>query len=111
MLFYEFGVGKEAPRIQRPCCFLCGDDVVKDDFGSNAVSTAQGSSASHMTAAKVWDVRSRLPDCAGEASDAVSAYTQVNMEDASDLLRLPKSECPTVWIRLPRSRCPQSWDK
>ena len=29
-----------------------------------------------MTAAKVLDGISRLPDCSGEASDAVSAYTQ-----------------------------------
>ena len=30
-----------------------------------------------MTAAAVLDVISRLLDCAGEASDAVSVYTQV----------------------------------
>ena len=41
-----------------------------------------------MTAAKELDVISRLPDCSGEASDAVSAYTRVKMEDAPDLLRL-----------------------
>ena len=49
-------------------------DAVKHDAGSCAAFTEQGSSASHMTAAKVLDVISRLPDCAGEASDAVSAY-------------------------------------
>ena len=37
-----------------------------------------------------------------KASDAVSACTQVKMEDASDILRLPKSECPRIWIRQPR---------
>ena len=35
-----------------------------------------------MTAAKVMDIISRLPGCAGQAADAVSAYTQVKMEDA-----------------------------
>ena len=85
--------------------------MVKDDSGSYAVVTEQGSSASHMTAAEVLDVISRLADCAGKASDAVSAYTQVKMEDAPDVLRLPKSGCPTIWIRLPRSRCPNSLDK
>ena len=35
----------------------------------------QGSSASQMTAAKVMDIISRLPGCAGQAADAVSAYT------------------------------------
>ena len=51
---------------------------MKDDSGSHAVLTEQGSSASHMTAADVFDVSSRLPDCAGEASDVVSAYTKKN---------------------------------
>ena len=36
-----------------------------------------------MTAAKVMDIISRLPGCAGQAADdAVSAYTQVKMDDA-----------------------------
>ena len=57
-------------------------DIVKDDSGSYAVLTEQGSSASQMTAAKVMDIISRLPGCDGQAADAVSAYTQVKMEDA-----------------------------
>ena len=40
-------------------------DIVKDD-----------SYASQMTDAKVMGVIARLPDCAGQAADAVSAYTQ-----------------------------------
>ena len=68
-------------------------DIVKDDSGSCAVFTEQGSSASQMTAAKVIDIISRLPGCAGQAADAVSAETQVKMEDASKLLKIPKSEC------------------
>ena len=52
-------------------------DIVEDDSGSYAVFTEQGSSASQMTAAKVMDMISRLPGCAGQAADAVSAYTQV----------------------------------
>ena len=50
-----------------------GGDIVKDDSGSYAVFTEQGSSASQMTAAKVMDIISRLPGCAGQAADAVSA--------------------------------------
>ena len=46
-------------------------DVVKDDPGSYAVFSEQGSSASHMTAAKVLDDISTLPGCAGQATDAV----------------------------------------
>ena len=67
-------------------------DIVKDVSGSYAVFTEQGSSASQMTAAKIMDIISRLPGCAGQAADAVSAYTQVKMEDAHKLLKIPKSE-------------------
>ena len=28
-----------------------------------------------------------------------------------DILRIPESECPTIWMHLPRSRCQKSWDK
>ena len=73
-------------------------DIVKDDSGSYAVFTEQGSSASQMTAAKVMDIISRLPGCAGQAADAVSAYTQVKMEDAHKLLKVPKSECPDIYL-------------
>ena len=52
-------------------------DIVKDDSGSYAVFTEQGSSASQMTAAKIMDIISRLPGCDGQAADAVSAETQV----------------------------------
>ena len=82
---------------------------MKDVSGSYAVFTEQGSSASQMTAAKIMDIISRLPGCDGQAADAVSAYTQVKMEDAHKLLKIPKSECPDIWIRLPRHKWPKSW--
>ena len=69
----------------------------------------KGSSASQMTAAKVMDIISRLPGCAGQAADEVFAYTQVKMEDAHKLLKIPKSECPDIWICLPRHKWPKSW--
>ena len=81
-------------------------DIVKDDSGSYAVITEQGSSASQMTAAKIMDIISRRPGCDGQAADAVSAYTQVKMEDAHKLFKIPKSECPDIWIRLPRHKWP-----
>ena len=55
------------------------------------------------------DVIARLPDCDGQAADAVSAYTLVKMEDAPRLLRVAKSECPDFCIRLPRHTWPKSW--
>ena len=79
-------------------------DIVKDDSGSCAVFTEQGSSASQMTAAKIMVIISRLPGCDGQAADAVSAYAQVKMEDAHKLLKLPKLECPDIEIRLPRHK-------
>ena len=113
------------PWLLDGCCLLCRDtqrgalvdkgrvvirgDIVKDDSGSYAVFTEQGSSASQMTAAKVMDIISRLPGCAGQAADAASAYTQVKKEDAPKLLKNPKSECPDIWIRLPRHKWPKSW--
>ena len=84
-------------------------DIVKDDSGSYAVFAEQRSSASQMTAAKIMDIMSRLPRCDGQAAGAVSAYTQVKMEDAHKLLKIPKSECPDIWIRLPRHKWPKSW--
>ena len=82
--------------------------IVKDDSGSYAVFTEQGSSALQMTAAIVMDIISRLSGCAGQAADAVSAYTQLKMEDAPKLLKIPQSECPDIWIRLPRHKWPKS---
>ena len=80
-------------------------DILKDDSGSYAVFTEQGSSASQMTAAKIMDIISSE----GQAADAVSAYTQVKMEDAHKLLEIPKSECPDICIRLPRDKWSKSW--
>ena len=64
-------------------------DIVKDDSGAYAVFTEQGSSASQMTAAKVMDVIARLPDCDGQAADAISAFTQVKMKDTQNSLKFP----------------------
>ena len=65
---------------------------MKDDSGSYAVFTEQGSSASQMTTARVLDVIARLLGCAGQASDA-----PVKMKDAPTLLKLPKSESGYVY--------------
>ena len=65
--------------------------IVKDDSGAFAVFTEQGSSASQRTAAKVMDVMARLPRCAGQTADAVSAYTQVKMEGAPQFFKNSKN--------------------
>ena len=85
-------------------------DFVKDFSGSYAVFTEQGSSASQMTAAKIMDIFSRLLGCDGQAADAVSAYTQVQMEDASTIIENSQNRnVQTFWIRLPRHKCSKSW--
>ena len=61
-----------------------------------------------MTAAKIIDVLARLPGCDGQAADAVSACTEVKLEDAPRLFKIPKSECQDVWIRLPRHKWTKS---
>ena len=86
---------------------LRGDNV-KDDAGSYAVFTEQGSSASQMTAAKKMVFISRSSGCAGQAGGAVSAYTKVKMEVAPKLFKISKSECPNIRIRLPRHKWPKS---
>ena len=98
--FEEGRIGNKAPKIQRSSCSMILDD---------AAFTEQGSSASQMIAAKVMDIKSRLPGCAGQAAGAVSAYTQVKKEDVSKMLKIPKLECPDIWIRLPRHKWPKSW--
>ena len=61
-----------------------------------------------MTAAKIMDVIAGLPNCDGQAADAILAYTQVKLEDAPRLLKIPNSQCPDLWIRLPRHKWPKS---
>ena len=70
---------------------------------------AEKKKKSQFTAAKVMDIISRLPGCARQAADAVSANTQVKMEDAPTSLKIPKSECPDIWIRLGKHNWPKSW--
>ena len=36
-------------------------------------------------------------------------FSQVKLEDAPRLLKIPKTEWPDVWIRLPRHKWPKSW--
>ena len=56
--------------------------IVGDDSGSYAVFMEH--------------IISRLPGWAGQATDAVSAYTQVKMEDGPKFWKIPESECPDI---------------
>ena len=46
---------------------------------------------------KWWDVVARLPDCDGQAADAVSAYTQLELENTPRLFKIRESGCPDMW--------------
>ena len=47
-----------------------------------------------MTATKIMDVIAKFTDCETQASDTVSAKTQITLEDTRRLLKIPKSERP-----------------
>ena len=63
-IFYLKNAELEAKHQKYKGRVVLRGDIVKDDSGSYAVSTEQGSSASQMTAAKVMHIISRLPGCA-----------------------------------------------
>ena len=69
--------------------------IVKDDSGSYAVFTEQGSSASQMTAAKIMDhlqiARLRWTN----SRRSISLYPSENGR-CSQIIEIPKSECPEI---------------
>ena len=69
-------------------------DQFKDESGYLAAFSEQGTSASHMSAAKSLDAIARMQDCDGEDSDATGAYTQAKHEGVETYVRLPKSRWP-----------------
>ena len=80
----KWGVSTRITEVQRQSRAL--GDIVKYGPGAYAFFWEQGSSASQMIAAKIMDVSARLPACDGQTVGAVSAYTQVKLEDAPRLL-------------------------
>ena len=56
-----------------------------------------------------WLSSQDSPVVQGQAADAVSAYTPVEMEDAPKLLIIPTPQSPDIWMRLPRHKWPKSW--
>ena len=76
-------------------------DFVKDDSGSYAVFTEQGSSASQMTAAKSHGYHLQIARLRWTSSRRSISLYRGKMEDAHKLFKISKSECPDNWIRLP----------
>ena len=70
-------------------------DIVKYDSGSYAVFTEQGYQQHKMTEAKVMDVISRLPGCAGQAADAASAETKEKWRMLQNYSKFPNRNVQT----------------
>ena len=83
-------------------------DIVEDDSGSYAVFTDKESSASQMTAVKVMDILQGYLDAQAKQQTQYR-LTQVRMEDAPKMFKIPHSECADIWIRLPRHKWPKAW--
>ena len=88
-------------------------DIVKDDSEPTQFFSEKSSSASQMTAAKVMDVRARLPDCDGQASSKIEGRSQIAQHGRTGilvaflllpagLLKVPLSlsdpGSPVVWV-------------
>ena len=62
---------------------------LKDETGLAALFAEAASSASHIQCSKVLDAVSCLPGCAGQQSDAVSAYTQALLKGTETWIVAP----------------------
>ena len=83
---------------------------MKDDSGSYAVFTEQGSSASQMTAAKVMDIISRLPGMFRTSSGrSICLYPGQNGRCSKMIENSQCQNVQTLWIRLPKHEWPKSW--
>ena len=75
----------------RERCGMAVDEIQKQKVVI-AEARNEGRKVHFATAAQVMDVISRLPGCAGRAAGAVSAYTQIKVEDAPSSLKIAKSD-------------------
>ena len=83
-------------------------DIVKYDSGPLAVSTEQGSSASQMKAAKACHSKAtRMRRTSSRRS--ISLHPGQNGRCTIVIEKIPKSECPDMWIRLSKHKWPKSW--
>ena len=54
-------------------------------------------------------VHMTTPHVAQKSWTLYQDYQDAQVEDAPTLIKIPKSECPDIWIRLPRHKWPKSW--
>ena len=76
-------------------------DNVKDEEGYLAVFCEQGTSASHLEAAKMMDALARSyydeGECDGEEVDAIGAYTQASLAGEQTWISIPYEYWPKHW--------------
>ena len=105
----EFGVWTTVSKIQRSSCtprWHCERRfrIICNIHWTRVISITNDSSKSnvyHIKATRMRRTSSRW--------QYITLHTQVKMEDASTLFKIPKSECPDIWIRLPKHKWPKSW--
>ena len=61
-----------------------------------------------MVATQFLDAMARMPDCDGEDSDAVGAYTQVKLDELDHLIG--KDVSVDTSVSLPKNRWPKNWE-
>ena len=85
-------------------------DIVKDNSGSYAVFTEQGSSASQMTAAKIMDIISRLPGCDGQRSRrSINLYPSKNGRCSQIIEKFQNRSVQTFGFVYHDTKWPKSW--
>ena len=65
----------------------------------------QGTSASHLAAAKFLDAIARCPGCDGEDSDATGAYTQCQLGGEETWISLPGGRRLKLWSKFKDPVC------
>ena len=84
---------------------------MKDDAGSYAVFTEQGSSGSQMTAAKKsWTLFQGYQDAQDKQQMQHPPIPRSKWKTHQLFFKKknPKSECPDIWIHLPEHKWPKS---
>ena len=84
-------------------------NVVKDDSGSYAVFTEQGSSASQMTAAKKYWISKQDQDAQDKQPTQYQLTPKSKWRTHQHCWKFRSQTGPDIWIRLPRHKWPKSW--
>ena len=97
----------KAPKIQRSSCtprWYCERWfwILCSIHWTRFISITNDSIKSHGYHIQTARVRRTTSGCS-------IFWTQVKLEDAPQVLKIPKSECPDIWVRLPRHKWPKSW--